>query len=63
MKFTTYVSYNGLSSKATTLIDTATALNFVSEDFVVTNGFEKDCKIVSKLFIRVASEQGISTTK
>ena len=29
----------------------------------MTNGFYKDCKIVPKVFIRVASEQRLSTTK
>ncbi len=63
MRFTASVSYDGLSSKAYTLIDAATSLNFVSKDFVVTNGFYKDCKTVPKISIRVASEQRISTTK
>ena len=59
MRFSAYVSYNGLSSKADTLIDTAASLNFVSKDIVVTNGFYKDCKTVPKLYIRVAREQRI----
>jgi hypothetical protein len=63
MRFTAVVSYNGLSSKVYTLIYTAASLNFVSKDFVVTNGFYKDCKTVPKLSIRVASEQRLSTTK
>jgi hypothetical protein len=52
-----------LSSEADTLIYTAASLYFVSKDFVVTNGFYKDCTTVPKLSIRVASEQRISTTK
>jgi hypothetical protein len=36
MQFTASSSYNGLSSMADTLIDTAASLNFVSKDFVVT---------------------------
>jgi hypothetical protein len=63
MIFTASVSYDGLSSNADTLIDTTASLNFVSKDFVVTNGFYKDCKTVPRLSIRVASEQRISTTK
>ncbi len=63
IRFTPSVSYDGLSSKADALIDTTTSLNIVSKDFVVTNGFYKGCKTVSKLSIRVASEQRISTTK
>jgi hypothetical protein len=63
MKFPASVSYNGLLSEADTLIDIATSLNFVSKDFVVTNGFYKGCKTVPKLYIRVAREQRISTTK
>jgi hypothetical protein len=55
MKFTASKSRNGLFSKASTLIDTATSLNFVSQDFVMTNGFYKDCKTVPKLSIQVAS--------
>ena len=63
MRLTASVSYNGLSSKADTLIDTTASLNFVSKDFVVTNGFYKDCKTVPKLSFLVASEHRISTTK
>jgi hypothetical protein len=63
MRFTATVSYNGLSSKANTLIDTAASLNFLSKDFVVTTGFYTDCKTVPKLSIQVASEQRIFTTK
>ena len=63
MRFTAFVSCDELSSKADALIDTATSLNFVNKDFVVTNGFYKRCKTVPKLSIRVASEQRISTTK
>jgi hypothetical protein len=63
MQFTADVSYNGLSSKADTRNDTATSLNFVSKDFVMTNGFYKNCKTVPKLSIRVAKWQRISTTK
>ena len=64
MRFTASVSYDGLSSKPDTLMDTTPSLNFVSKDFVVTNGgFYKDCKTVPKLSIRVASEPRISTTK
>jgi hypothetical protein len=63
MRFIASVSYNGVSSMAYTLIDTAASLNFVSKYFVVTNGFYKDCKTAPKLSIRVASEQRISTTK
>ena len=63
MRFIASVSYNGLSSKTDTLIDTAASLNFVSKNFVVTNGLYKDDKIVPNLSIRVASEQRISMTK
>jgi hypothetical protein len=63
MRFTAHVSDNGLASKADTLIDKATSLNFVSKDLVVTNGLYTDCNIVYKLSIRVASEQRISTSK
>jgi hypothetical protein len=63
MRFTASVSYDGLSSKANTYIDTTASLNFVSKDFVVANGFYKDCKTVPKLSIRGASEQRISTPK
>ncbi len=37
--FTATVSYKELSSKAHTLIDTATSLNFVSKEFGMANGF------------------------
>ena len=63
MRFTASVSCSGMSSKVDTLIDTSTSLNFITKDFVTTNGFYKDCTVVPKLSIRVASEQRISTTK
>jgi hypothetical protein len=63
MRFISKVSFNGLLAKANSLIDSTASLNFVSKDFVMANGFYKDCKTASKLAIRVASEQLISTTK
>jgi hypothetical protein len=63
MRFNATIILNGLSTKEDTLIDTTTSLNFVSKEFVITNGFYKDCKTAPKLAIRVASEQRISTTK
>ena len=56
MRFTATVSYNGLSSKADTLIDTAASLNFVSKHFVETNGLYK----IAKLFLSYRSEWLIS---
>jgi threonine dehydrogenase-like Zn-dependent dehydrogenase len=63
MRFNSTIVLNGLSAKADTLIDTNPSLIFVSKEFVMTNGFYKDCKTVPKLAISVASEQRISTTK
>jgi len=63
MRFNATVVLNGLTAKADTLIDTTASLNFVSKEFVTTNGFYKDCKTAPKLAIRVASKQRISTTK
>ena len=62
MRFNARVVFNGLPAKSDTLIDTAALLNFVSKEFVMANGFYKDCKTTLKLAIRVASEQRISTT-
>ena len=45
------------------LLTRLASLNFVGKEFVVANGFYKDCKHAPKLTIRVASEQRISTTK
>jgi len=56
MRFIASVPYNGLSSKADTLIGTAASLNFARKGFVVTNGFYKDLKNVPMRSIRVASE-------
>ncbi len=39
MRFNATVVLNGLSAKADTLINTATSLNFVSKELVMTNGF------------------------
>ena len=63
MWFNTSVSLNGLSAKVNTLIDTTASLYFVSKEFVMANGFYKDCKTAPKIARRVASEQRISTTK
>jgi hypothetical protein len=54
--------FYGLSTKVDTLTSTTASLNFVSKEFVMANGFYKDCKTAPKLAIRVASEQRISTT-
>ncbi len=63
MRFNATVVLNGLSPKADTLIHTTASLNFVSKEFVVANGFYKDCKSTPKLDTRVASEQRISMAK
>ena len=63
MRFNAICVVNGLSAKSDTLIDTAASLIFVSKEFIMANGFYKDCKTAPKLAIRVASEQCISTTK
>ncbi len=39
MRFTAVVSQENLTSKADTLIDTASSLNFVSKRFLNANGF------------------------
>jgi hypothetical protein len=52
-----------LSSKADTLIDTTVSLHFASKEFVMADGFYKECSTASKLSIRAASEERISTTK
>ncbi len=62
MRSTASFSYKELSSKADTLIDTVASLKFVSKEFGMAYGFYKDCKTISKLSIRDASEQRISTT-
>jgi len=63
MRFNAIVFKNGLPSKADTLIDTTTSLNFVNKKFVMANDLYKDSKTALKLAIRVASEQRASTTK
>ena len=63
MRFNATIAFNGLSAYANTLIGTSASLNFVIKEFVVAHGFYKDYKTASKLAIRVASEQHISTTK
>ncbi len=56
LRFTAIVSYKELSSEGDTLIHTTASLNFAGKEFVVANGFYRDCKTVLKLSIRVASE-------
>ena len=41
MQFIVVMSQDNLTSKADTLIDTATSLNFVSKKFLNSNGFYK----------------------
>ena len=62
MRFNATVFLNGLPAKTNTRIDTTTSLSFASKEFVMADGFYKDCKTAPKLAIRVASEQRISTT-
>ena len=62
MRFNATTLLNGLSTKTNTLINTPASLNFVSNEFIMANGFYEDCKTAPKLAIRVASEQRISTT-
>ncbi len=63
MRFSATLSYKELSSKTDTLIDTVASLEFFSKEFVMANGFYKDCKIAPKLSIRLAIEERISTAK
>jgi len=63
MRFTIVVPQENITSKADTLIDTATSLNFVSRKFLHANGFYKYCKASPKIVIRVANEQRIVTNK
>ena len=42
MRFTASVSLNGLSTKAGTLTSKSASLSFVSNEFVMANGFYKD---------------------
>ncbi len=55
MRFNASVSYKELSLKEDTFMYTGASLSFVSKEFVMANGFYKDCKIVLKLSIQVAS--------
>jgi len=55
MRFNATMSLKILSAKSDTLIDTATSLNFVSKEFVMANGFYKDCKNTLNLAIRVTT--------
>jgi len=63
MRFDAIVSLNGLPTKGDTRIGTSASVNFVIKEFVMANGFYKNCKSDHKLAIRVASEQRISTIK
>ncbi len=63
MRFGASISLIILSTKANTLIDKTTYLNFFSKEFVFADGFYKDCKKTPKMVVRVTIEQRISTTK
>ena len=45
------------------LIDSATTLNFVSEEFLTRNNLLGKCIRGSKIVVRIANEQRISTSK
>ena len=51
MRFNATVLLNGLSAKVDTLIDTIALLNFLSKEFIMANGLQKDCKTSPKLAI------------
>ena len=55
MRFATSFSLNELSTKADTLIDKASSLNFVSKEFVISNVFYKDCKTDPKPATRIST--------
>ena len=62
MIFIAMVSCKLFSVMVDTLIDTAVSLNFAIKVFAMAYGSNKDCKIVPKLSIPMASEQRISIT-
>jgi hypothetical protein len=54
MQFTVVVSQENLTSKANTLVDTRTSLNFASKQFLNANSFYKYYKVAPKLVVRVS---------
>ena len=44
MRFTASVFFNEVLAKTYTLMAIAALLNFVSKEFVMANGYYKDCK-------------------
>jgi len=50
------MTYNELSLTADTLVNTASSLNFVCKEFMMTNGFYKVFKSAPKISIRAASD-------
>ncbi len=63
MKLPISIKQDSLQFHTSVLIDSATTLNFVSEDFLTRNNLLGKCSRGSKIVVRIAYEKRISTSK
>ena len=63
MKLQFSIEYDSLRYDTNVLIDSATTLNFVSQEFLIRNGLVRKCVREPKITVRTANEQRISTNK
>ena len=63
MKLSISIEHDSLQFNTSVLTDSATTLNFASEDFLTRNIFFGKCIRCPKIVVRIANEQRISTSK
>jgi hypothetical protein len=63
MKLSISIEHDSLQFNTSVLTDSATTLNFASEDFLAQNNLLEKCIRGSKIDVRIANEQKSSTSK
>ena len=63
MKLPISIEQNSMQFHTSVLIDLAVTFNFVIQDFLTRNNLWFGCVRGPKIVVRIANEQGISTTK
>ncbi len=62
MKLPISIEHDSIQFHTTVLVDSATTLNFASQDFLTRNNLSSKCVSGPKIVVRIANEQRISTT-
>ncbi len=63
MKLPIAIEQNSLQFHTNVLVDLATTLNFVGRDFLTRNDLLGKCILGSRIVVRIANEQRVSTNK